>query len=439
MEQHRDDQAALEKAVADDESGATLREGITRRFDEDRIDTLRSERDLVEEEPVAARDTAFDAGRELEGPPDLRESIDVADVAPDGTALGGGGLTSPTGDAIGGSGLSDAVESGASGLGGDALGRGIDFDLTAAGTNDSGPGGSESTGDAEVDQAIMGHDGSLFSADPKKLKVYDEQPSGGTPAKDEGNWFTDAYKATKEFLTGTPTDGGTPPVETHTRTPSGKEAPGWTPDPYMENPDADSGESVTNLERVTVMQDSRTQPSTNPDDPTGGDGSTENWIPPADLETMPVQDGEATDATLTSTAVLGSSPVTNPSDPILGDDGVIGGAYGGTGGDTLDSMTAMTSETSAAAEESAASAAPASVAAPAIGREVSSIGGVVSQGDEDDGGEDDGVQSMGAPDDAALAIGASDPTFSSDALGAPGGLEGPPPVGEDGPLPGEDS
>ncbi len=82
-----------------------------------------------------------------------------------------------------------------------------------------------------------------------------------------------------------------------------------------------------------MLQDSRVQPSNNPDDATGT-ATAENFIPPEDLVTRPAEDGEGTDTTLTSAATLGSSPVVNPTDPALGDEGIVsGGSYsGGSGG-----------------------------------------------------------------------------------------------------------
>src|SRR3712207_5055870 len=80
-----------------------------------------------------------DAGRDpfdplgMERPPDMRETVDVAATAPDGTAIPERGtFTSPMGESIGGNSVSDSVTSRADDFGHGALGErgigGVDFD-----------------------------------------------------------------------------------------------------------------------------------------------------------------------------------------------------------------------------------------------------------------------------------------------------------------------
>lgn len=70
----------------------------------------------------------------LERPPDLRESVEVADVAPDGSSIGGG-LTSPTGESLGaGRRIQDSFEGALGGRGG----RGVESHLSPL-SDSSGP------------------------------------------------------------------------------------------------------------------------------------------------------------------------------------------------------------------------------------------------------------------------------------------------------------
>jgi len=473
-EMERERQSGSSGTDGDSSSGAddggssyTVREGVTRAIDDEDLSTIRNEQNVTEAQPHTRVESMDSPGVDpaLNQPPDLPESVDVASVAPDGTAIGGSSLTSPTGEAVGGSGLSDAIQSRAGELGGDALGRGIDFDPLAPGTNESGA-GSTGGGDADLDRMLMEHDGSLMSAELKKMdpnwvppkhptRAPDDQSTtpkikgfdDPAPAKPEPTPFTDAYNAVKEFL-------------------------GLKPDPpnKMENPEGDAVDSATNLERVTAMQGGQVNPSTNPND--GGDEVAVDPVLGAELAGgaepgttvlgMPEQDEDVKPTTLTQAGSLGSSPVTNPTDPAIGDDGIIhGGSYtggstsGSGGGEVMPrSSTAAASPlggegdanlpiTLEPAPVGGASALggegdanlpitlePAPVpadalsgkhdvngvtvdmvtgqvigsVAPATGGELGAAGGAVSQGDEgdDDGG---GVQSMAGAPAAAAALG----------------------------------
>lgn len=412
-----------------------VREGVTRAIDPEDYSSISSDQELAQETThnrVESMGGGFEPQPPFDLPPDLPESVDVTNVAPDGTRFDRT-ITSPTGEVIDGSGMSDAIQSRAGALGGDALGRGIDFDPTSPGTDASGPGGQETTGDPSVDRAIMGRDGSLISeqelpkydpdAGPRRTLPKEQQPAAPKEDRILPDWVHDV----KDYLI--------PP----------KEEPKPPPkDVYQENPEGDSVDSATNLERVTVMQGSAVNPSTNPND--GGDsGTTDNYIPPADLETMPAQEGAVAGTTLTSAAGLGSSPVTNPTDPVFGDDGIIhGGNYSGGGGTGGGETTPLSSEAEGAPALQAPGAGASSLgggeaalpitlrtgpaasggaveqktdvngatvdmvtgqvigsAAPASGVELSAAGGMVSQGDEGD--DDDGVQALGAGADAAPA------------------------------------
>ena len=320
---------------SDDDDTYAVREGVTRAIDPDEIE-LRGGRAVAEDDDTArlqADIAGFDPERELAKPPDLPESVDVTNVAPDGTTVpdGTSQLTGAMGETIGGDSGRDSVISGLGGLSVDGLDRGLDYDPLTPGNQDeeSRPGGRETTGDPSVDRAIQSHDGSQFGMDVEFGPVTVIRPDPVVVQGEEMEFpLTPRVQGEEMEFPLSPPGGGGPPGASK-----------------MENPDADSGDSVTNLGRVTVMQGSQVQPSNNPDDPATGAGSTDNWIPPADLETMPTQDGETADTTLTSAATLGSSPLTNPTDPVLGDDGIIhgvtyDGSGGSGGGDTPESMTA---------------------------------------------------------------------------------------------------
>jgi len=451
---------------AEDETYA-VREGVTRAIDPDEIE-LRRDRAVVEDDNNAARVHAdiagFDPDRELDRPPDFPESLDVATVAPDRTTVPGGTsqLTDPLGQTIGGGrSVSDSVKAGLGGLGG-APDRGLDFDLTSPGTQDQDS--RETTGDPSVDRAISEHDGSQYSADPIDPATGMQtgpDPDLEPPENPTGRHEDPNYDGKDEHA---------PPMTGRSEDPTDPEQGDDIVGPgnAMENPEGDgTGESVTNLERVTVMQGSQVQPSNNPDDPATG-VSTEGWIPPADLVTMPAQDEETADTTLTSAATLGTSPLTNPTDPVLGDDGIIaGGTYGGSGesgggGEIM--PTGMSAGDAPALGGEGEANLPITVEPAPVGGGASALGGegeanlpitvepapVVGAGELAQKDDINGVSvdmatgqvigSAALGDDAALAIGSADATLGGESLGAPGGLEGPPPMGEDGAPPdGDDS
>jgi hypothetical protein len=167
------------------------------------------------------------------------------------------------------------------------------------------------------------------------------------------------------------------------------------------------------------------------------------------------------DTTLTHNATLGSSPVTNPTDPALGDDGIIhgadysGGGSSGTGGSDVMPTSMAAGDGSGGSAPDVTGVAPSTgggaalagsktdangvqldmatgqvigSAAPAMGGELSSAGrGLAGQADPDDGGEDPDVQSMTGGTDAALAMGGADAPMMSDSLSPQPASGGVPP------------
>ncbi len=107
---------STEDSAEDEEQTYAVREGAVRSADAEELvtrddgTTAAIDAARIESQPTS------DIDHRLERPPDLRESVDIADVALDGSAIRGG-LTSPTGETIGGSSPADEL-----GLGGGALG-----------------------------------------------------------------------------------------------------------------------------------------------------------------------------------------------------------------------------------------------------------------------------------------------------------------------------
>jgi hypothetical protein len=464
VEQPRDSEN-VDYAEANAESKAestTERDSAARWLEEDAA-TLSRERASAEgtERPV---DPAHDPAMEG-GPGSMHETVDIATAAPDGSAIPDRGdftgFTGLTGESIGGNSVGNLVTSRADefGDGGALSGRGlggVDFDpFTAGRQGEDERAGGEGGGDPEMDRIVMANDGSLMSAE-RKLKSMDDYVPPKNPL-DKGD--TTAPKGMKNF-----DDAAKPAKEDSTSiVDKGKEAwkdlkdffGGSDDKTEMENPEGDTVNEEANLERVTVMQGSRGQPSGNPDD--AGDDPTldDNFIRPRDLVTNPGYEEAVADTTLTHSATLGSSPVTNPTDPALGDEGIItGGDYsgGGSGGSSGAGGDEVTPTSMAAGEGSTGSTgavpdvtgvAPSTggasalagsktdangvqldmatgqvigSAAPAMGGELSSAGrGLAGQADPDDGGEDPDVQSM-AGTDAALAMGGADAPMMSDSL-----------------------
>lgn len=460
---------------SDDESTYVVRDGMTRSVDAD--DVSSSGIDSGESREFAEPQSggrfhsidARDLDPTLDRPPDFDESLDVATGAPDGTAIGGrGSFTSPTGESVGGSGLSDAIQGRAGELGGDALGRGIAMDPTAAGTEDSR--GGAGSADPGVDAMIMGRDGSLYSADPD-----DDLAPGDLVVRDgDGNVV---FRGNSKDFEPTPslvvTGGEDGPIVIKDFVPEPQTGGPVVTD--YDNPDGDSGDSgVTvgganaNLERVRVMEDSRGQPTNNPDDPgTGTNHGT--FVPPDDLVTRPAAEDEGTGTTLTPAATLGSSPVVNPTDPVLGDDGIVHGSYSGGsgsgsggGGEVMPTGMGAADSGGGAPEAQAWSwgasntatregeldtkmhvngASVDMVTGQVIGAAASASGGLpaadgagISHGEVGD--EDEGVQSF-AGSDATMAIGAPDGgLLPSGPVDAPSELDGPTAMGDEGAIPG---
>ena len=158
---------------SDDSSEQTyvVREGAARSIDAEEVELTRDA--TTGGDSTATRQDAHlgpsSIDPTLERPPNLRESVELGD-APDGSSIGGG-LTSPTGDAIGGGGLATSIQGRASSFGGDALGRGLNFD-PAAGSSDR-----------DLGRALGSHDGSLISAAPRDPVTG--MPTGADPGTPE--------------------------------------------------------------------------------------------------------------------------------------------------------------------------------------------------------------------------------------------------------------
>ena len=90
-----------------------VREGVTRAIDPEDYSSISSDQELAQETThnrVESMGGGFEPQPPLDLPPDLPESVDVTNVAPDGTRFDRT-ITSPTGEVIDGSGMSDAIQS----------------------------------------------------------------------------------------------------------------------------------------------------------------------------------------------------------------------------------------------------------------------------------------------------------------------------------------
>lgn len=151
--------------TADDEK-YVVREGIVDAgddaSDDEQIGRVR-EREILLEEDHASLETGLSGidDAKLADPPDLRDTVEVGNIAPDGSSVGRGGLTDPTGADIGGDKPADELDARAGGVGDGALGGSR---LDPLGMLDSTDVGLPT--DREIEQAISRADGSWVSAAP---------------------------------------------------------------------------------------------------------------------------------------------------------------------------------------------------------------------------------------------------------------------------------
>lgn len=518
---------------SDDEQTYAVREGITRAIDDEELELHRGRNDADEGMARVSADRAPSLEPRLDAPPDLPEMADVSSVAPDGSSVGRGGLTDPvSGQAIGGGSLVDEITGRGAALGGDALtgsrldplgmlggqgstagrtggpgsglqsrdgsavssgtGPGSDAhfntvnemrgasglpDLTrdeynaafgiggggdaggagdTGGGGDSGAGGGRGTFDsvggfgisdaawAAVDefqtQTLMDWVGEYGAAE-----VFPADEDGKSAAEEIQEGLHDSYT---NFGSDDDVDDDEKPdptggYDTITGANAEQALRGRGIAPYAQpTQEGDSGGQVTdvNLAWGTAGEDPRLAqygpdgPEAVPDDAT--------VTPPTDDVVDPPQEGSAASVGDASGAAA-AGPVEMKLDAnnvavdmVTGQ--VIGSAAPATGGE-LDGAGGLVSQGDeddgdgggGVQSLTAGVGAPLSGAGLAGAGTMNAGGGLVSQGDEGDGDDDGGVQAFVA-DDAALAMGEPDAGMGgADALGAPI-VEGSVPMGEEG-------
>lgn len=374
MDQARDDQADSEKEARS--TSAQAREGATRAETEpprgrDQAVVAEEDPQRTDAERMGGTDPGIDAG--LGGPGRMDESIDLAEVAPDGSSFGRG-LTSPTGEAIGG-GIADSIEGRAAGLGGSSLGRGLNFDPASA------------SNERDLGRALSAQDGSSVSAVPRDPATGMpmgrdrdlDPPSPPTNRADDPNWDgpVDEKYPTNRFEDPNydGSDEQAPPMTGRDQDPTDEEQGDDIVGPGYAQPDPTGGDDVITGESVaaavkahaaggdpgifrpteeaamtgyaTNLADNDPDNITNygPDGPQSAEGGA-NWAPPADLLFDPPPEGGSAGmagagaAMADPGAALGGSMIGSstpdeappPPDPPPGED-TGGGPLGPPGGD----------------------------------------------------------------------------------------------------------
>lgn len=477
------ERSTAESARSDDSDSSdtyTVREGVTRQIqDEDQL-SVRS--DVTTGESAAQAYTDAELFYRMDPqvdarPPDFREVVDVMETAPDGTAIGGSGLTGALGESISGGSqsLSGDIQGRAGALGGDAL-AGSKLDPLGL-TDDTG--GSDLGSDRQIDQALFRAGGGQLAdgeTDIMKWKdgtTADGRPYTDTQIKDSPNTIREYHDTgTMQFIDADGTAGAEIPLPGPEPgsggDPSAAGGGGGGKDPADDEggqPAPDDYDSPANLteEQVARMvaaqgtgvyeSGGRTEDETSatttanldwaggdvdprlgqygPDGPEATAGAS--WTPPVDTLFDPVEGGAEAPATGGGTPE-GASPAAggSPAAPagtadILGSSTDGGGWGGGDGGGGTDGGGDGDGGGTGPPDDGGDDA---SMMGGALAAGVPG-GGLVSQGDEGD--EDGGIQTarldrgdvLGAGADITgigtsetLAGGAADAGMKMDANGA---------------------
>ena len=393
----------------------------------------------IRDEPITNFEGASRPDPLLAEPGALPESVEVTSVAPDGTAIDSG-LTDPTGAAIGGSTLRDAIAGRGAELGGGIGGSRLD----PLGMLDSS--GVDEPSDREIDQAISQADGSevgwKFKLDTPFLYVdidTDRQTDSTEtppqrPTQEPKLYADDEDEALETGLPVRPVDPDEADEEkpapddtgydvvTASNVDEALRTRGTAPYERPSDQDDDSN-TVTdvNLAWAAAGDDPRLT-QYGPDGPQAVPGDA-TVTPPTDHVIDPPQEGsaaftgDASGAAAAGTVSLAgegaterkitglNAPAPSGGDALATKYDVNGATVDMSSGQMVGSMVPDKADVNGVSVDMVTGQVIGS-AAPTMGGELDAAGGAVSQGDEDDGEGDGGVQSLTAGS-AAPVSGAS--------------------------------